>query len=93
MSDLFAEDEDSDGEDVSEGGHEGDELIGSQSKEEQQRTVLEEIRLGSIEFKSRKTTDDQPPMNSKDTKYKKWPRNRTELIKQGGTGGDAEDKV
>lgn len=63
----------------SEDGHEAEELTEGQTKEEQQKIILEEIILGNIEFQLRKTTDNQPPMEAKDTKkYKKWPKKKTE---------------
>lgn len=79
MSDISDEDEDSGDEDDSEDLQEAGGLGESQPKEEHQKIILAEIILGNIELKLRKTTDDQPHMNVRDTKtYKKWPKNKTE---------------
>ena len=61
------------------------------------RVILEELILPNIEYKLQKTTDEQPPMNSRETKkFKKCPKQETEAYQEKfrkATGGDDEDAL
>ena len=55
-----------------------DELMDGQPKKEDGRIMLEGPVLGNIKYKLQKKTDEQPPMNSQETrKFKKWPKEET----------------
>lgn len=78
----------------SEDGHEAEERTESQTKEEQQKTTLEEIILRNIEFKLRKTTETSLLWTVKTRKSirsdLKEGRSLSSEV-QGGTGRDDED--